>query len=276
MNTKAIHLKEHFPILGENECDPTLTIYVQQNMIEMGRAEQKRPAVLVCPGGGYSHVSQREAEPIALNLLPAGYNVFILNYSVAPNTFPTQLREVAAAMEMIHANAEQWHVDISRICIMGFSAGGHLAGHYTNCYDFPEVRQVFPESKAVYASILCYPVITADPQYRHLGSIQNLTGHGIPTEDDIEKFSLDKRVSERTPPTFLWHTVPDKSVSVMNSILYAKALAEHKRPFSLHIYPQGGHGLSTADEQTRDQVTPGETHTADWMDALKKWLKLTL
>lgn len=275
MNTQVIHLKERFPFLGENGCDPTLTVYIQENMIKMGWAEKKRPAILVCPGGGYTLVSEREAEPVALNLLPWGYNVFVLDYSVAPHTFPTQLREVAAAMELIYENQDSWHVDTDKIAILGFSAGGHLAGHYSNCYDIPEVRQLFPESKAVNASILCYPVITADPRHCHLGSFQNLTGHEALTPEEIEKYSLDKQVSDQTPPTFLWHTATDGGVPVMNTILYAQALAEHKRPFAVHIYPLGPHGLSTSDEQTMDIITPGMVHAADWLDALKKWLKLT-
>ena len=75
----------------------------------MGRENQKRPAILVCPGGGYANVCEREAEPIALQFLPAGYNVFVLTYSVVPYTFPAQLREVAATMELIYQNADQWH-----------------------------------------------------------------------------------------------------------------------------------------------------------------------
>ena len=168
MQTEVIHLKEYFPILGENGCDPTLMTFLPYNMTEMNRQDQKRPAILICPGGGYWMVSQREGEAIALNFLPDGYNVFVLTYSVKTHAFPTQIREVAAAMELIHTNADLWNTDKNRIAIMGFSAGGHLAGHYSTCYDIPEVRAVFPDSKPVQASILCYPVITADPQYRHV------------------------------------------------------------------------------------------------------------
>lgn len=276
MNHTTIHLNEHFPALGQNGCDPTLSLYLPYNMTEMNRQDQKRPAILLCPGGGYGMVSQREGEPIALRFLPKGYNVFMLTYSVAPNKFPTQIREVAAAMELIHANADRWNTDPERIAIMGFSAGGHLAGHYSNCFDCPEVRELFPDSKPVKASILCYPVITADPAMRHTGSFVNLSGHDLPTEEDIEKFSLDKCVTDHTPPAFLWHTTEDNCVPVMNSLLYAQALTQHKIPYSLNIYPFGWHGLATVDDETNGPLSEKIHLCEDWMDTLMKWLKVTL
>ena len=245
-------------------------------MVEMNRQDQLRPAILILPGGGYHFNSEREAEVIALRFLPKGYNAFVLNYSVAPHHFPSQIREVAAAMELIHANAKQWNTDPERIAIMGFSAGGHLACHYTNCYDIPEVREVFPESKAVNASILCYPVITGDPAHRHTGSFQHLSGHQEVTQEDIEKFSLHTKVTARTAPTFLWHTAEDQVVPIKNSILYADALATNKVPFELHIYPFGWHGLCTSDSESNGALEPKVAHTAQWMDSLMKWLKITL
>ena len=276
MRYEILHLKDSFPFLGENGCDPTLEIYLPQNMTEMGRQDQKRPCILICPGGGYAGVSQREGEPIALHFLPEGYNAFVLTYSVAPNRFPTQIREVAAAMELIHSHADEWHCDPERVAILGFSAGGHLAAHYSTCFDCAEVREVFPNSYPVQASILSYPVITADPAYSHKGSIISLSGHDPITQEDIEKFSCDRQVTDDTPPAFLWHTSPDGCVPVMNSLLYAGALANHKIPFELHVYPFGDHGLSTVDEHTCDNLDEKVSHAHDWMDAVKKWLKLVL
>ncbi len=276
MNHQVIHLKDHFPILGEDGKDPRLTTYLPYNMVEMNRQDWLRPCILVCPGGGYHFNSEREAEVIAVHFLPEGYNVFVLNYSVAPHKFPSQLREVAAALELIHANAMQWNCDVNRIAIMGFSAGGHLSAHYSNAWDCPEVREVFPDSKPVNASILSYPVITGDPRYSHPGSFQNLTGKAQPPMEDLDRFSCHKMVTERTPPAFLWHTATDELVPVMNSLLYTQALAEHKIPFALHVYPKGWHGLCTADEQTNGELPADVRLTSDWFPTLMKWLKVTL
>lgn len=275
MTHDILHLKDSFPFLGEKSCDPTLEIYLPCNMTEMGRQNRKRPCLLICPGGGYAGVSQREGEPIGLHFLPEGFNVFILTYSVAPNRFPTQLREVAAAMELICRNEDLWNCDPSRVAIMGFSAGGHLAAHYSTCFDCAEVREVFPNSRPVAASILCYPVITADPKYAHLGSIINLSGHDPITAEDIAKFSCEKQVTDRTPPAFLWHTAADNGVPVMNSLLYAGALADRGIPFELHAYPFGWHGLATVDNETNNGLDEKTAHAADWLPAVKKWLKLT-
>lgn len=273
---KIIHMKDQFPILGENGCDPTLTVYAQDMDPEINRKEKLLPAILVCPGGGYKYVSPREAEPMAMKFLPWGFHVFVLTYSVAPNHFPTQIREVAAAMELIHANAEAWGVDVGRIAIMGFSAGGHLACHYSNCYDCPEVREIFPDSKGVNACVLTYPVITADPKYYHGGSIRNVSGHSEITAEDMEYFSLNNRVTPRTPPTFLWHTAADQLVPVMNSLLYAQALAENKVSFAMRIYPHGAHGLATADDQTCTTLQPPATEANAWIADAAQWLKNTL
>lgn len=271
---EKIHLKDYYPFLGENSADPTVEIYLPYNMSEMSRQNTKRPCMVVCPGGGYVMCSQRESEPIALHFLPEGFNVFVITYSVAPHRFPTQLREVAALMELIYANSEKWNCDTEKIAIIGFSAGGHLAAHYSTMFDCKEVREIFPESKPVNASVLSYPVITATPVSSHRGSFINLLGHDL-NEKEIRYFSCEYNVKETTPPAFLWHTAEDDCVPVVNSLLYAKSLAEKNIPFELHIYPHGVHGLSTCDGQTNNDVTTNLIHAKNWLDSVKKWLGIT-
>ncbi len=270
---KKIELKSYFEFLGENGKNPTLDLYLPYNMVEMNRQNQKRPCMLICPGGGYGMCSERESEPIALNLLSEGFNVFVLTYSVDPHRFPSQIREVAAAMELIYKNAEEWNCETSKIAIMGFSAGGHLAAHYSTMFDCKEVREVFPESKCVNASVLCYPVISADFSKTHQGSFFNLLGHK-PDAEEEKYFSCERNVKPTTPPAFIWHTAEDGCVPVANSLIYAKALTDNKVPVELHIYPFGGHGLSTCDEQTCDGMNEIIAYNHAWIDSMKNWLKL--
>lgn len=274
MHYEIIHLKDRFPVLGQEGRDPTVEIYLPYHLSEMQRDEEKRPCLVVCPGGGYAFCSQRESEPVAMHFLPEGFNVFVLTYSVAPHRYPAQLREVAGLMELIYENADLWGCDVSRAAIMGFSAGGHLAAHYSTAYDCPDVRAVFPDSKPVQASVLCYPVITADPAFAHLGSFDALTGKQNRTPEEISQFSCDRLVRKQTPPAFLWHTAQDGLVPAMNSLLYAAALARHGVSYELHVYPYGDHGLATCDHLTVDQPTKIHDYDHAWLDCAKKWLRL--
>lgn len=269
-------LKEKFPVLAATSDQPSVTVYLPDNITEMGRGDWKKPCMVICPGGGYGFCSQREAEPVALHFLTEGYNVFVLNYSVSPYRFPVQLQEVAAVLELIYENAAQWYCDTSKVAIMGFSAGGHLTAHYCNRYACPEVRERFPDSKGINACILGYPVITADPRYSHKGSFEKLNGGTYPEGEMQDFYSCNKMVTEQTPPTFLWHCTGDKTVPVKNSLLYADAMAENGVPFEMHIYPGGKHGLGTADLVTNLEIKPGWENIRDWLDALRKWLARTL
>lgn len=273
MRCFTVSLKEHFAFLNGSEA--VLEAYLPYNMTEMCREHQRRPYVLICPGGGYAMCSQREAEPVALQYLKEGYNTFVLWYTVAPKHFPHALREVAASVELIHRNAEAWNCDESFVAILGFSAGGHLAALYSNAYDWPEVREVLPESKPVQASVLCYPVISADPAVAHMGSFECLLGHLPLTAEETERFSCDRLVRDTTPPAFLWHTSEDNCVPVQNSLRYATALADHHVPFELHIFPYGYHGMSICTRETLDgEITPGMQHAQCWVEESCRWLKL--
>ncbi len=273
MRCFTVSLKEHFAFLNGSEA--VLEAYLPYNMTEMCREHQRRPCVLICPGGGYAMCSQREAEPVALQYLKEGYNTFVLWYTVAPKHFPHALREVAASVELIHRNAEAWNCDESLVAILGFSAGGHLAALYSNAYDWPEVREVLPESKPVQASVLCYPVISADPAVAHMGSFECLLGHLPLTAEETERFSCDRLVRDTTPPAFLWHTSEDNCVPVQNSLRYATALADHHVPFELHIFPYGYHGMSICTRETLDgEITPGMQHAQCWVEESCRWLKL--
>ena len=269
---QTVHLKDRFFFLGKDNCDPILDIFLPESIPGY---LTKRKNLLICPGGGYGFCSEREGSPIAMHFVAEGYNVFVLRYSVAPNRFPTQLIEVAAALEMIHENADTWQCDVQKIAICGFSAGGHLAAHYSNAYNCAQVRAVFPDSKPVHAAVLGYPVITAG-QDAHMNSFIRLTGHDPLTQEDIEMFSCENMVRKNTPPTFLWHTASDPVVPCSNTLLYAQALYQNQVPAEVHIYPFGPHGLATADHVTCEELTPEIARAKDWIQQAKAWLACIL
>lgn len=275
MQVERIYLKEKYPVIAKEDTNPFVDCYIPSTITELGHEmEQKKwPAMVVCPGGGYGMTSQREGEPIALQFLPDGFRVFVVWYSVAPQCFPQQLREVAAVMETIYENADEWHIDTDDISIIGFSAGGHLAAQYSNRYNCPEVREVFPNSKRVNASILSYGVLCAKPEYTHGDTVKNFVGH-VPTQENEKGCDCSMTVTKNTPPTFLWHTASDELVPVECSLIYAKALTEHKVPYEMHIYPYGPHGLATADDTTYLTVNEDMAHAHRWIADVKIWLKM--
>lgn len=235
---------------GESQTAATLTCYALDNYEEMG-VDRVRPAVVVCPGGGYEFLSEREAEPVAIRLLAGGVQAFVLRYHVSPDRYPAALFDAAEAVKHIRENAKKYHVDPDKICVMGFSAGGHLAGHIANAWQEPFVAEALgcdQQALRVNGSILCYPVITAF-EHAHRGSFDALLGE---RSDELSaKVSLENLVGANTPPTFLWHTWPDGCVPVENSILYIEALKKQGISCEAHLYPVGGHGLSLADEETK-------------------------
>ncbi len=271
MIIKKINLKDKFSFIGKEGANPYLDVYLPDD--SLNRADFKRPCLLICPGGGYGFCTPREGEPIALNFIPEGFNTFVLYYTCAPSRFPTQITEVAAAMELIYINAHEWHCDTEKITIIGFSAGGHLATHYSTSFDCEEIREKFPKSKAPNGSILCYPVISSEQGKCHSGTFKNLIGHYPLSQEETQKFSLENCVSDNTPPAFIWHTVEDNTVPVYSSLAYANALAEHKIPFELRIFPKGGHGLSTCDMQTIDKDADCLMYNHRWISEAKIWLK---
>lgn len=237
-------------------------------------AIRKRPLVLICPGGGYQHTSDREAEIVAMQFLAMGYHAAVLRYSCAPSVYPAALLELARSVSLIRANAVKWHIDEERIIPLGFSAGGHLVANY--CIEWHEEwlgsRCGVPAGMLrPNAMILGYPVITSG-EYAHRDSIQNLLGAKY--EEKMEKMSLEKRVTDAVPRTFIWHTCEDPSVPVQNSYLLVGALLAHHIPVEYHVFEKGGHGLSLANRLSASASGFGEEKGCQcWIELVHRWLE---
>jgi acetyl esterase/lipase len=243
-----------------------LTVYARGNSPEIDPA-RRYPAVLILPGGGYGMCSDREAEPVALSFLAAGCTAAVLRYSVAPAQHPAQLHEAAAAMAYLREHADEYHIDPARLFVCGFSAGGHLAA-MLGClwHETPQGDLARPTGM-----ILCYPVISGG-EYAHRGSFESLTGGD---KELTEALSLETRVDSRTTPAFIWTTADDGAVPAMNSILMARALAEKKIPYALHIFPEGVHGLSMAEELTASTGCAAmvNSQAAWWFPLAMEWIR---
>ena len=249
--------------------------YFDSFVLKNDTSADRHPCIVVCPGGGYHFVSDREAEPIATQFVAAGFSAFILHYSVVPAKFPCALIELSALMKHIRENADNYQIDPNKIAVIGFSAGGHLAGSlgaYWNNADIQRKSSIQNDENRPNALILSYPVITGGEK-AHRGSVRHLMGDDC-TQEDIDTFSLEKHVTAAFPPTFLWHTAADASVPVENSLMMASALSAEKIPFELRIYPHGQHGLSLANEvsweQNENLIIP---RVQEWMGAAISFLK---
>lgn len=267
-----IHKKISIQAEGSLE-NSHLTTYLLDSYEELD-PNKKRPLILVCPGGAYRFTADREAEMIALHLNSAGYHVAVLRYSCAPAIFPTALLEVAEAIKILRENAENWHIDTDKIFVMGFSAGGHLAASYGVFWNRPFVSEktgLKTEELKVAGLILCYPVITSKEEYTHLESIHNLLGATY--EERKEEMALETQVGQQVPPAFLWHTFEDATVPFQNSLFFVEAMGKAKIPVEYHLYPEGNHGLSLADETLiRADGSGFQRECQSWMPLLKTWL----
>lgn len=241
-------------------------------------SQEKRDAILIIPGGGYTGVaSDREGENIAIAFNALGYACFVLDYSVKPNAvFPRPLIEASLAMVHIRENAEKYKVNPERVFVLGFSAGGHLAGSLGTRWHIPEVANAinapFGTNKPT-GMILCYPVLCWFDK-THKGTLINAFGTETPTPEQIEMISLENGLTkENTPPAFLWHTASDNLVNVQNSLKMATALSEAGVPFEVHIFPDGPHGMALGTDVTGASPTMINGRVAEWPRLVDGWIK---
>ena len=250
--------------LGTNAADiPTLTPYLPDPTNATGAA------MVVCPGGGYSHLAPHEGNDYALWLNQHGITCFVLKYRLGSSGYhyPAEFQDVQRAMRMVRANAADWKIDPHRIGIIGSSAGGHLASTLMTHFDSGNSNSndaVERQSSRPDIGILCYPVITMG-EFAHQVSRTNLLGPNPPRKL-VQLLSNELQVKTNTPPCFIWCTYEDKTVPMENSLMFAEALRKHHVPFDLHIYQKGPHGMGLKDK-------PPFAHPHPWAGDCLFWLK---
>lgn len=250
----------------------TLTLYMHEQ--QEGVDIKRRPVMLVVPGGGYSHLSFREGEPIALAYHNKGYHAAVLSYSIREDgDEPLGLQPIEEgilAIKWLKAHASRFHIIDHQYFVVGFSAGGHLAAGLGTLWNEPYLMQRLGYEDDRYkpdGMILSYPVLSSGP-HAHRGSFTQLSGSE--NDDEIAAFySLENRVDSTTPPTFIWHTVNDGTVPVENTLLFMLQLQRNKVEFEGHVFDKGPHGLALAN-YTTNHINP---HCEHWLDLSLEWLK---
>ncbi len=243
-----------------NVHQPALTVYPAPAQ------SRTATAVIICPGGGYQRIAiQKEGQATAEWLNSLGVTAFVLKYRLKEYGHPAPLRDVLRAVRIVRKGAAGWGVDPSRIGVMGFSAGGHLASTAGTLFDSPDGRTgsaIDGISARPDFMILVYPVITFQSPYAHVGSRENLIGK-TPSPELVRRLSTDLQVTADTPPTFLVHGGTDQAVPPENSVLFYTALRRAGVPAELHVYEKGPHGFGLAQDQ--GPISEWTKRAADWM-----------
>ncbi|MEZ4884011.1 MAG: alpha/beta hydrolase [Chitinophagales bacterium] len=245
-----------------NTAIPTLTAFVPKY--------SNGKAVVICPGGGYVKTAfDKEGVLVAQSLNEDSITTFVLKYRIPQDLTNVDkslapLQDAQQAIRFVRKNAAKYQLDPTKIGIMGFSAGGHLAAsaatHFHKLADSNELDTTSVRPDFV---ILIYPVISFTDELTHKGSRDHLIGE-YPNEAAILHWSNEKQVTPDSPPTFLVHAANDISVPVGNSLAYYSACIKNGVPVEMHLYPKGGHGFGMFNETTKDI----------WMERLKNWLKI--
>ena len=227
--------------------------------------EKDRPAVLVCPGGGYVYCSPREGEPVALSYAARGFHAFVLRYSTAKDAAGfTPLEEVSWAIGYIRENAGQWHIAPDKIAVCGFSAGGHLA----------LASGVLAKNKPN-AMILGYPAASAPNIPGADFLLKVLEGRNDVTDADAEKYDLISKITKQSPPVFLAATAEDM-LTAYGALPVAKAYSDLGMPYELHVFQYGPHGYSLANEVSADGSEKNlDPAFAQWLELSVQWLHKT-
>lgn len=275
-------MKSETVFLREENADVKMQTFIHNDASNV--IAGKRAAMVVLAGGGYLYqANDREGEPVAINYFASGFNSFLVNYSVNDKAaFPVPVVDVSRAIVHIRRNAEEYNIDTDRIYVIGFSAGGHLAASIGTFWDEdwaasgPDMAKGENKPAAILA---CYPVITGDKNYYHHDSFMRILGYPIQktdaTDEELGRYSVEKHISEKTVPAFIWHTFEDTCVPVENSLMYAKALREKGINFEMHIYPKKDHGLALATKETWWGAEHlDDPHIATWFNDSLEFLKI--
>jgi acetyl esterase/lipase len=241
---------------------PTLSVFLPSGI------KTNQTAVIILPGGGYQHLAiDKEGTKVAEWFNSLGIVAFVLKYRLPSDLIMTNktvgpLQDAQEAIRVVRLNAAKWNIDPNKIGVMGFSAGGHLASTLSTHYD----DRVYETSSKISArpdfSLLIYPVISMQNDITHKGSQVSLLGENA-SQELIDSFSNEKKVTAQTPPAFLVHATDDGAVLPENSINYYLALKNNKVVAELHLYENGGHGFGLGIKDT----------SKFWTKACEEWLK---
>lgn len=234
------------------------------------KEDRKPVSVIIIPGGGYYKLTyDLNGFQIAKWFNTLGISAFVLNYRlpISPDVRQRELaplQDIQAAVKYLRKNAGQYGISPDQVGVIGTSAGGHLAAMASNIpTDYTGLKGDWATIPTIPDfAILVSPVIDLG-EFAHVGSRDSLLGENASPEK-IREYSMQNRVTEKTPPTLLVHAQNDKTVPVMNSILYYQAMTKNKVKGALFIFPEGEHKIGIMNKTEL---------TDNWKKLCSDWLK---
>ncbi len=265
LNSKPCNKTENSPAAGRVESIINPKLYVYQPAVQ----DSFKTAVIICPGGGYARLAiDHEGHAVAKELNKKGITAFVLKYrnpidsDCVVNKEWVALQDAQQAIKLVREQAIKYNIDANKVGIMGFSAGGHLASTAATHFTTTTIKNNLGTNLRPSFAILIYPVISLQDSIAHKGSRNNLLGKN-PTQEKIDLYSNELQVTPQTPPTFLLHAADDKSVVVMNSIVFYMALLKNKVPAEMLLLQAGGHGFGL---NNKAEPINWLTNVFAWMD----------
>lgn len=263
-NSKPCSLVENSPAAGRVQQITVPKLYMYQPTVK----DSAKTAVVICPGGGYGRLAiDHEGYEVAKKLNAKGITAFILKYrnpidsACFINKEIVALQDAQRAIQLLRENAAEFNINTTKIGMMGFSAGGHLTSTAATHFNTITIENSNNTSLRPDFIILGYPVISFQDSITHMGSRNNLLGKN-PTKEKIDLYSNELQVTPQTSPTFLMHAADDKSVVVMNSILFYMALLKNKVPAEMLLLQAGGHGFGLNNK----------TEPINWLNNVFAWM----
>lgn len=257
-----------------NMQEPTSQQVCLLSRVHTEQTTEKKPAVIICPGGGYETRSiMMEGFAMAERMEQVEYRAFVCIYRVSPNRYPIPQEDLALAIKHVRANAETYCIDPENVMVMGSSAGGHLCASVGLLHEtidkslMEDIKMICPELTTIYEGVSCrpdkiclnYPVISFVSE-AHEPSFQALSGG---EESLREALSIEQHVDNTYPKTFVWSCEDDELVPVSNAVRMGAALEKAGCEYELHIYPTGGHGCGLAYH----------TSAKEWSEKLIEFMK---
>lgn len=277
----------------------TLTTYVQDSEVGFGRFVN-RPAMLICPGGAFLIHATRECEAVAIEFMRRGFQCFVVRYSVATNRecperqpekaapYPTQLMQLMEAMHVVTSNAEAWHVDESRMYVMGFSAGGHVAASLGVRWNDPSLTEKLPfepvgDELRPSGVILGYPMLRfndgpfaqglSDEAREQGREVYRFTlGTASPSPSQLESMDLIPLVGPESAPVFVWNCADDSVIDCTAAFDFMRALLAADVSCEYHLFSRGGHGQPLFNGLTMDEDSALDGSLSSWVDLAIAWI----